>query len=253
MRNDNWQTAVITNRQDLRPEKFLFLMFNRWRQENFFKYMREEFALDVFLEYGSEPVSEDADRPNPERKKIDKKICNLREELKEAKLAFGESLEANEQSARYTVRDLKIANAMALRKVEETKKNIEQLKAKKKSLPKRVPADDLVALKRERNLIADALKMSAYQIESELFSMLGQFYARNADEGRTLLHAAFQSSAKMDVNENEIRITIAPQSSPHRSRAVADLCLELNKIEAIFPGTNKQIVLAVNLPKSDNC
>ena len=252
LRNDNRQTAVITNRQDLRPEKVLFLMFNRWRQENFFKYMKEEFALDVLLEYGSNPVSEDADRPNPERKKIDKKIRKLREELKEAKLALGDSLSSNKEPACYTVKDLKISNAMLLRKVEETNKKIEQLQAKKKSLPKRVPADDLVTLKRERNLIADAIKMSAYQIESELFSMLWQSYARTADEGRTLLHAAFQASAKMDVTENEVRITIAPQSSPHRSRAVADLCLELNKIEAKFPGTNKKIFLAVNLPKSDN-
>ena len=147
------------------------------------------------------------------------------------------------------MRGFKIANAEALRKVEEAKDKIEQLKAKKKSLPKRVPAEDLVILKRERNLVADAIKMSAYQVESELCSMLRKSYARNDDEGRTLLHAAFQSSAKIEVKENEIQITMAPQSSPHRSRAVADLCQELNKIGAYFPGTKKRVFLAVNLPE----
>jgi transposase len=248
LREDNRQTAVITDRQDLAPEKVLYTMFNRWRQENFFKYMREEFALDALLEYGSEPMSQELDHPNPALKEIDKKLRKAREEKNEAERILGELLGANKESERPTVRGFKIANAEATRKVEDTKELIEQLRAKKKSLPKRVPADDLVILKRERNLVADAIKMSAYQIESELCSM-GESYARNEEEGRTLLHAAFQSSAKIEVIENEIQITMASQSSPHRSQAVADLCQELNKIEACFPGTKKRIVLAVNLPE----
>lgn len=249
LRADNRQTAVITDRQDLAPEKVLYVMFNRWRQENFFKYMRDEFALDALLEYGSEPMPQEVDHPNPAIKKIEQKLRKAREEKKEAERVLGELLGANKESARPTVRGFKIANAEALRKVEEAKDIIEQLKAKKKSLPKRVPAEDLVILKRERNLVADAIKMSAYQIESELCSMLGKSYARNDDEGRTLLHSVFQSSAKIEVKEDVIQMTMAPQSSPHRSRAVADLCQELNKIGAYFPGTNKRVVLAVNYPE----
>jgi hypothetical protein len=30
-------------------------MFERWRQENFFKYMREEFLLDALVDYRIEP------------------------------------------------------------------------------------------------------------------------------------------------------------------------------------------------------
>ena len=36
------------------------------------------------------------------------------------------------------------------------------------------------------------IKMTAYQVETELFRMLGDHYARTEDEGRTLLHAVFQ-------------------------------------------------------------
>jgi hypothetical protein len=43
---------------DLALQKFDFYrQFNRWRQENFFKYMQEEFGLDGLLEYGTDPVS----------------------------------------------------------------------------------------------------------------------------------------------------------------------------------------------------
>jgi hypothetical protein len=246
LREDGRQTAVLTDRQDLPPEQVLYLMFNRWRQENFFKYMREEFALDALLEYGSEPVSKEADRPNPARKAIEKELRKVGEEKREAERVLGELLRANQESARRTVRGFKIANAEALRKVEEASEKIEQLKAKKRVLPKRISAEDLVCLKRERNLVADAIKMSAYQIEGELCGMLEKSYARHAEEGRTLLHAVFQSSARMEVEKDKLRITLSPQSSPHRSLAVAELCRELTQIRAKFPGTNKRIVLAVD-------
>ena len=37
------QTQIITSRWDLRDIEIAWRMFERWRQENFFKYMREEF------------------------------------------------------------------------------------------------------------------------------------------------------------------------------------------------------------------
>jgi hypothetical protein len=43
------QTNVITSRWDLRDIEVAYRMFERLRQENFFKYMREEFLLDAHL------------------------------------------------------------------------------------------------------------------------------------------------------------------------------------------------------------
>src|SRR5271165_6512509 len=43
--DDGHQTQVITSRWDLRDIEVAYRMFERWRQENFFKYMREEFLL----------------------------------------------------------------------------------------------------------------------------------------------------------------------------------------------------------------
>jgi Transposase protein len=45
------QTQVITSRWDLRDIEVAYRMFERWRQENFFKYMREEFLLDALIDY----------------------------------------------------------------------------------------------------------------------------------------------------------------------------------------------------------
>ena len=57
------QTNVITSLWDLRDVEVAYRMFDRWRQENFFKYMREEFLLDALVDYQIEP--EDPTRTIP--------------------------------------------------------------------------------------------------------------------------------------------------------------------------------------------
>jgi len=46
-------------------------MFERWRQENFFKYLREEFALDALAEHAVEPDDPAREVPNPEWARVD--------------------------------------------------------------------------------------------------------------------------------------------------------------------------------------
>ena len=111
--------------------------------------------------------------------------------------------------------------------------------------PKRIPADDLKMLKTEKKLIADAIKMAAYQVETQLLGMLQDHYARVGEEGRTLLHAAFQSPARLEIAEGQLRVTIAPQSSPHRTAALAALCAQLDAQAVSFPGTHLRLRLAV--------
>jgi len=245
---DDHQIPVITTRKDLPAEQVLHLMFSRWRQENFFKYMREEFALDALLEYGAEPVTEQTDRPNPEIRKIDKKLRAKRAALADVERAIGQEIQANEESKRRSVRGFKIANAALRQEAEQCEKKVAQLEARKARLPKRVPTSDIESLKKDRKMIANAIKMSAYQMESDLVRMLAEDYARCDEEGRTLLHAAFQSCGDIEVKDGELRVTLVPQSSPHRTRAVAKLCEKLNAMAVTFPGTDLRLSLAVAEP-----
>ena len=58
-----------------------YRMFERWRQENFFKYMREEFLLDALMDYQIEPEDPTRTIPNPERRALDKEIRAARADL----------------------------------------------------------------------------------------------------------------------------------------------------------------------------
>jgi Helix-turn-helix domain len=245
LRQDGGQTQVLTNRTDLAAAVVVYRLFARWRQENYFKYMEAEFALDALVEYGTEESSPEGDRPNPRRRAVEKRLRQARAEVERLQASLGEQAEANEESQRPTMRGFKIAHAELREQLQAAEARVARLEQKREKLPKRVPASDLKVLKKEKRYVVDAIKLTAYQIETELLEMLREHYPRTEDEGRTFLQSAFQSCGRLEVGTNELRVTLAAQSSPHRSRALAALCEKLNALDTCFPGTNLRLSLAV--------
>jgi transposase len=245
LREDAGQTQVLTNRADLAAVEVVYRLFGRWRQENYFKYMDAEFALDALVEYGVEETSPEGDRPNPKRRPVEKRLRQARAEVVRLQAALGEQAEANEESKRPTMRGFKIAHADLREQLQEAEARVSRLEQKLEPMPKRISASDLKVLKKEKRYVVDAIKLTAYQIETELLEMLREHYLRTEDEGRTFLQAAFQSCGRLEVGANELRVTLAAQSSPHRSRALAALCEKLNALDTCFPGTTLRLHLSV--------
>jgi len=249
LREDGRQTPILTNRQDLAAVSVAYRIFPRWRQENYFKYANEEFALDTLVEYGAEEVSEATDRRNPQWLRLTRRLREARGEVARLQSELGQEAAANDEATRPTMRGFKIAHAGLRAQLQKAKTRIERLLEQRKKTPKRIPASDRKTLKTEKKLIADAIKMAAYQVETQLLGGLREHYARADEEGRTLLHAAFQSPARLEVAENELRMTIAAQSSPHRTAALATLCAQLDALAIPFPGTHLRLRLAVEAPE----
>lgn len=244
-RDDGRQTAIFTNRDDLSAVMVAYRIFQRWRQENYFKYMAEEFALDALVEYGTEEVSAQTDRRNPQWVRLTRRLKEARAEVARLQSGLGAAADANEEAARPTMRGFKIAHAELREQLQQAQAKVERLLQQRKQVPPRIPATDLKTLKSEKKLIADVIKMAAYQVETALLGLLQDHYARAEEEGRTLLQAAFQSPAQLEVSEDELRVTIASQSSPHRTAALAALCQQLDALALPFPGTNLRLRLAV--------
>jgi transposase len=244
-RDDGGQTQVLTNRTDLEAAVVVYRLFVRWRQENYFKYMEAEFGLDALVEYGAEESNPEGDRPNPQRRPVQKRLRQARAEVVRLQAELGEEAEANAESQRRTMRGFKIAHAELREHLQAAEAKVSRLEQKLQKLAKRVPASDLKVLKKEKKYVVDAIKLTAYQIETELVEMLREHYPRTDDEGRTFLQSAFQSCGRLEVGVNELRVTLAAQSSPHRSRALAALCQKLNALDTCFPGTILRLHFAV--------
>src|SRR5262249_37373737 len=73
--DDGHQTAIVTTRYDLPLPIVAYRMFERWTQENFFRYMRQHFALDALLTYAVEPADPERTIPNPARKALRKQLA----------------------------------------------------------------------------------------------------------------------------------------------------------------------------------
>ena len=244
------QTQILTTRRDLPPLQVALRMFNRWRQENFFKYMRHEFAIDALVEYGAVQADPARTVPNPARKDLDRKVAAAKREVKLLEAKYGAAAIDNPESRRRTMRGFKIAHGTAIGiPLRQARAHLDELLLQRRAVPDRVPIGQIkqqvLQLPREKKRLADGLKMLAYQVETDLARAVAPFYARSLDEGRTLVTSALQSSADLEVTEHELRVTLAPQSSPHRSRSIAQLCTLLNATHTPFPGTDLRLTYAV--------
>jgi hypothetical protein len=250
---DGHQTQVLTSRWDLRDIEVAYRMFERWRQENFFKYMREEFLLDALVDYQVEPDDPTRTVRNPERRALDKDIHAARVELAKIEQRFGAAAADNPEGQRPTMRGFKIAHGKLGTQLRSARKQLAKLIDRRRDLPHRVEVQDtspgaVIKLATERQHLSNIVKMVAYQAESELVALLGPHYARADEEGRTLVHELFQTAADLEVTDSELRVTLHPLSSPHRTLAAKALCEQLDETAAIFPGSRLRLRFDVQPP-----
>lgn len=247
------QTPIVTSRRDLSALEVASRMFGRWRQENFFKYLREEYALDALVEYDTVPDNPLREVPNPARRDIDNQLRQARAELAELQAQYGLAAIHNPEQARPTIRGFKIAHGKIGRAIRKALENVASLEARRAKIPSYVPVQqvvpgEVVKLAPERQHLVSLLKMVAYQAESDLVRLVAPHYSRVEDEGRTLVQNALAASADLEVDDATLRVRLTPLSSPHRTAAIAALCDTLNAAPVAFPGTRLRLRFLVGPP-----
>ncbi len=247
------QTPILTSRRDLPAAQVAYRTFERWRQENFFKYLAEEYALDALAEHAVVPDDPTREVPNPVWAEVDAKLRQAEAHLDRLQAEYGlEALTSIEQQ-RPTMRGFKIAKGKLGLKIFSAMKRVMQLEARRAKVPRRIPvqvvsAEPVVKLAPERKHLTNLIKMVAYQAEGDLLRLVGPHYRRVDEEGRTLIQSALASAADIEVTDQVLRVTLAPMSSPHKTRAIAALCQELNRCETLFPGAALRLRYDIRQP-----
>jgi DNA-binding CsgD family transcriptional regulator len=250
---DGHQTPVLTSRRDLRAVVVACRMFERWRQENFLKYLREEFLLDALVDYQVEPDDPTRTVPNPQRRKLDKEIRAARAEVAKAEQAYGAAAADNPEGRRPTMRGFKIAHGTIGKTLRDARQRLARLVALRRGVPQRVEVRDVsegavVKLATERKHLTNLIKMVAYQAESDLLALLQPTCARVEQEGRTFLHELLRTPADIAVVGTDLQVTLWPMSSPHRTLAARAMCQPLNDAARLFPGSRLRLRFAVHDP-----
>jgi len=238
------QVSLVTTRWDLSVSEVAASLFARWRQENFFRYMRHEFALDLLPTLAVEPADPDRTVPSPARKEKTEQVAELRAERAGLHEALGRAVAAGERE--------KGAEEALTRQIAALEEALTATKEERAGLPERVPLrelmdpEEIVQLERERKRLTDVIKMAAYRAESELAALLGPALGpHHQDEARGFLKRVFHLPADLvpDEDAGRLRVRLHGMANPRSNRSLAVLCDLLNDYEASFPGTSLEVVL----------
>jgi transposase len=238
------QTHIVTN--DFESDALLLAhrMFGRWSQENFFKYMGDEADFDGLWTYTMEDGDGEQQVPNPERKKLAAKMNKVKERLEDLTRQYGERALGNEESRRRTMRGFKIANIDLTQELCRVTEELDRMKQRHDSFPATVPVraalkgEKLKQVHGETRRLIHCFRIAVFRAESALRELLTPHYHRWRQDGRTIVQSMLQSSGDLEVAPGVLRVILAPQSAPHRSRALALLCEELNALGTRFPGSD---------------
>ena len=240
------QVPVITTHPQMPLVQVAGAMFSRWSQENFFKYMREQFNLDSLPSHDLEPLDPDAQVVNPVRRALEKTIRRLRSRLATARNRLAEAQQHHRDTATRLDADAKALAA-----------ELDQLKQQRADSPTHVRAGDLPeqdkldALPVGGRLFLDVVRMIAYRAETRMMVPVITTQGKKPN-ARRLLRALLTSDANIIPvpAKGILRIQLLGLGSDACDRMLAPLVEELNATNTIYPGTDLRLVyeLAGNPP-----
>ncbi len=98
--DDGHQTPILTSRTDLSIGEIAYRASARWRQENYFKYAREHFALDALDSYADHDDDPTRQVPNPAKARALAKVSTARSDVAAAHAQLSEAIDAATLRAR---------------------------------------------------------------------------------------------------------------------------------------------------------
>lgn len=239
------QTSIVTTNYKLSILMVGLYMFARWSQENFFKYMMQEFGIDTLVSYQKEDIPDTAQLINPEYRALESARKKLTSQLNNVKAKF----------ATLTLQDEPI-NEKALEKyltkkqeykidIEQKEIEIQNIKLKRKTVPRTITYSELPENKKFANVInqrkhfLDTIKLIAYRAETAMSNIIKEFMAHK-NESRLLLKQVYKTDASLIVDNENQRLIVEIHKLAHwKDDAVMQkLCEIINETETKFPGTN---------------
>jgi hypothetical protein len=244
------QTSILTTHPDLMIQQVAVRMFSRWGQENFFKYMAENFDFDRIIQYGTEPLgNQEATLPNPEYKELTYRIKKLKEKCARLKAKVFQDIETATIDKEH-IQKISMQNAPLTEQIADYTNNINDLLARRKGVPSRIKVKDLPEDKRYNKLIEESKKlknmilMLSYRAESALYNLLPEFYRNAKKDGRQILKEIFTSCANLrpDYQNQILYVKLHSMATPRANQVVKNLCDFLNDTNTTFPMTELRMI-----------
>lgn len=241
------QTSIVSTDYQRDYGPIAAAMFARWSQENFFRYMRQQYNLDRLADYSTEEISGTETVVNPQYREIDGEVRKHVNILHRKQCEFGaimlEEIEPEKVEA-YQREKGELREEIAA--LEQT---VADMKACRKQTPRHVAMADLPPEDRFRRLgtqgkhLIDTIKMIAYRAETAMTGIVREKMSRT-DDARSLLRAIYATEVDLLPDYETETLTVRLHQLANRSsgKIVQHLCGELNATRTTFPGTNLRLV-----------
>lgn len=243
------QTSVITTNYKIPTVLIALYMFSRWTQENFFRYMRQEYDIDRIVQYGVDKLDQTIMVVNQEYSILTQKLKKLREKKarRQAKLydLVTENIKGEmEQTGENIEKQLYFRKEIELLEAEE-----HDLLALRKKQPYKVSIGEMPEhtrynkLKTESKHLQNIIKIICYRAEASVANLLAAHYKKSSNEIRALVKSIIFAKADIypDYHTNNLTVRLNSLATPRDNMAVREICQILNDYEAVFPGTNLKL------------
>lgn len=243
------QTSVITTNYKLSTALIALYMFSRWAQENFFRYMRQEYDIDRIIQYGVDQLDKKLMVVNREYSNLTQKLKKLREKKtrRQAKLYAlkTENIKGElEQTGKNIEKQLCIKQEIELLEIEEQK-----IISQRKQQPYKISIGEMPEdvrynkLKTESKHLQNIIKIICYRAETALANLLASNYKKSSNQVRALVKSIIFAKADLypDYQKNTLTIRLNSLATPRENMAITKICQTLNDYQAIFPGTNLKL------------
>jgi len=244
------QTSILTTHPSLSLEDIAGKMFSRWTQENYFKYMSENYDFDRMIEYGTEKINPKRTIINPEYRKLTNQLKKARGKKYRVEAKVYQKIESKEGKTIEQVKSDITNTSDLIEQINSYKQEITLLIEKRSAEPSRISLAEMPEKKRHNKLkqeskkFKNAIVMLAYRAETALYNVLSEFFKGAQNNGRMLLKEIFSADADIipDYKNKTLTIVLHSMSTPRANEAVAKLCLFLNETETIYPYSELKMI-----------
>jgi vacuolar-type H+-ATPase subunit I/STV1 len=244
------QTSVITTNYKMSTALIALYMFSRWAQENFFRYMRQEYDIDRIIQYGVDELDDTIMVVNREYSNLTYRLKKLRERIARRQAKLYALVEENiademEQTGKNIEKQLLLSKEIELLEAEE-----KEILAQRAQHPYKISIGEMPEhtrynkLKTESKHLQNIVKIICYRAETAIANLLASYYRKRSDEIRALVKSIIFAKADLypDYQTNTLTVRLNSLATPRDNLAVREICQTINDYEAVFPGTKLKLV-----------
>lgn len=241
---------MLTNCSDMASAKVVHLLKMRWRQENSFKYLSENYGVEQLIQYGADYHQDERMIDNPKRAALKLKIEQIQMDIVFKEAELGQALEFNDEKVRRTARGLKHAHSALRREIEHLYARVNRLENRLAQMLAKIPLKEIkdnplqAFQKTDRRNMVNSIKLATYNAERLLARKFFRHY-QDPRDWLTIFRSFFHLSGSISYTGDQLLVELRSPDRPHVRRALESTIEELNLIESKLFGVGPKLVFAL--------